>query len=59
MVSSCPAWLGGVCVCVCVCVCGARGGHSYTHCTDTRDRDQNLIELIFGLDRLIAPLNKP
>ena len=36
-----------------------RGGHSYTHCTDTRDRDQNLIELIFGLDRLIAPLKKP
>ena len=31
----------------------SRGGHSYTHCTDTSDRDQNLIELIFGLDRTL------
>ena len=33
-----------------------RGGHCYTCCTDTHDRDQNLIGLIFGpwsLDRLL------
>ncbi len=26
----------------------ARGGHIYTRCTDTHDRDQNLIGPIFG-----------
>ena len=34
-------------------VCHTRGGHSYVHCTDTRDRDQNLIGPILELDRLI------
>ena len=35
---------------------GARGGHIYTYCTDTHDRDQNLIGGIFGplsLDRTV------
>ena len=35
----------------------ARGGHYYTYCTDTRDRDQNLIGPILGLDRLIFTRN--
>ena len=30
-----------------------RGGHYYTYCTDTCDRDQNLIGSILGLDHLI------
>ena len=29
-------------------VCIARGGHQYVHCTDTRNRDQNLIGPILG-----------
>ena len=33
--------------------CESRGGHYYTYCTDTCDRDQNLIRPILGLDRLI------
>ena len=47
-----------VCVCVCVCV-SARGGHSYVHCTDTRDWDQNLIGPISGFDRLIPARKLP
>ena len=34
-----------------------RGGHIYTCCTDTRDRDQNLIGPNFGLDPLISPVS--
>ena len=37
----------------------SRGGHSYMHCTDTRDRDQNLIGPILGLDRLIPARKLP
>ena len=36
-----------------------RGGHYYTYCTDTRDRDQNLIGPILGLDRLILARKLP
>ena len=33
------------------CCAVARGGHHYTCCTDTHDRDQNLIAPFLGLDR--------
>ena len=36
-----------------------KGGHYYTYYTDNRDRDQNLIGPILGLDRLILAGSLP